>query len=63
MVPTQVLQKIFYFCVTAVQIHAHSNDQDTWPVWGFVLLSLNQNTVTEPQQTTCTLRTMTNTPQ
>jgi hypothetical protein len=61
MVSTQVLQKNGYFCVIAVEIHTHSTDQDTWPIWGFVLLPLNQNTITEPQQTACTLRTMTNT--
>jgi len=32
MVPTQAL----YFCATAGQIHTHSSDNDTWPVWGFI---------------------------
>lgn len=59
MVPTQALQKNFYFCATAGQIQTHSSDQGTWPVWGFVLLLLNQNAVIKPQQTTCTHRRMT----
>lgn len=62
MVPTQALQNNFYFCATAGQIHPHSSDNDTWPVWGFVLLPLNQNAIIQPQQTTCTHRTMTYTP-
>ena len=62
MVPTQALQNNFYFCTTTGQIHTHSSDNDTWPVWGFVLLSLNQNAIIQPKQTTCTHRTMTYTP-
>jgi len=61
MVPTQALQNNFYFYVTARQIHPQSSD-DTWTVWGFVLLPLNQNAIIQPQQTTCTHRTMTDTP-